>query len=304
MPVVAYQSLNANASTSHGLRSMSLQRFTLDANAHATGSGHQALVLPHAPRNLGIPVQGPANLVPIGTLSGGQPASAFGDQISLAQQNFYRAIGSMPDLMVVGEFDASHPDFSKTLGGQGVTITAHPATRACQSFTAISQNRVAAQIVFLAEGEGYVCYAVDGFVVVFVHVPNRIATNENETKRFYENIAKPLAMNGKSIDLIIGDTNQPRFSFSADVMNRLFNTNAYVTAGTQSNITKLDNWNVTERGTNSTGRKMYDVAVYRSDFNRITSGPAYISQSSGAVTVTDHCGLAIGIEKNGKRKRE
>ena len=297
MPIIAYQSLNANSSTSHGLASMSFQRFTRDANAHATGGGHQALVLPHEPTNLQDAYHGPAHLRPVESLTGGQPASAFGAQVSLAYQNFYRAIGAMPDLMVVGEFDASHPDFSGMLGGSGMTVTAHPARKACQSFSAISQNAVASNIGFLGGGEGYVAYSVGDLVVVFVHVPNRIATSAHETQQFYLNIAHSLGARGKYIDLIIGDTNQPRFNFSAEVLNLAFGTTAYVNASSQSGISKFDNWNVTEGGTNSVGTKMYDVAVYRSDIDQLTGGPIYISQSSGAVTVTDHCGLAVGIAR-------
>jgi hypothetical protein len=53
---------------------------------------------------------------------------------------------------------------------------------------------------------------------------------------------------------------------------------------------------VTEKGTNSTGSKMYDIAVYRSDIVDLKKGTAYVSQSSSSVTITDHCGLGLNVE--------
>lgn len=300
MPTIAYQSLNANASSTHGLASISNQKFTKDTNAYVTGQGHQALVLPHDSMELSTPIEGPAHLRPIEVLVSKHTVHAFGAQVSLAFQNFYRAMKDMPDLMVIGELDTSHPDFASMLGGSKIEVTAHPAKKACQSFTAISQTEVASNISFLLNGEGFVAYSVGDLVVVFVHVPNRIATSKAETQQFYLNIAHTLGAKAKYIDLIIGDTNQPSFNFSAEVLNLAFGTDAYKNASSQSGITKSDNWNVEEKGTNSTGTKMYDVAVYRSDINELTAGPIYISQSSGAVTVTDHCGLAVTIKRKAK----
>jgi hypothetical protein len=297
MPTIAYQSFNANSSSAHGLASIANQGFTRDTNAHATGKGHQALVLPHNPQNLQDAYEGPAHLRPIETLAGPQSVGAFGAQVSLAFQNFFRAIGAMPDIMVVGEFDASDPDYGNLLGGSNITITPHPAKKACQSFTAISQNPVASNIGAIRQGEGYVAYSVGAMTVVFVHVPNKVAAKAPDTQQFYRNVAQSLGERGKSIDLFIGDTNQPSFGFSAQALNAAFNTSAYVNASGQSGIDKFDNWNVQEGGTNSTGTKMYDIAVYRSDLVRLVAGPVYISQSSGATTVTDHCGLAVRIER-------
>jgi len=297
MPTIAYQSFNSNSSATHGLASMAYQGFTRDTNAHVTGHGHQALVLPHNPHNLQDAYEGPAHLRPIETLTGPQSANAFGAQISLAYQNFYRAIGSMPDIMVVGEFDASDPDFGNLVGSANMTVTPHPAKKACQSFTAISQNRIAAKISPIRQGEGYVAYSVGDMTVVFVHVPNKVAAKAGDAQQFYRNVAQALGERGRTIDLFIGDTNQPSFGFSAQALNAAFDTGAYTNASGQSGIEKFDNWNVSEGGTNSTGTKMYDIAVYRSDVNKLTAGPVYISQSAGATTVTDHCGLAVRIER-------
>ncbi len=65
MPLIAYQSFNANASKDHGLAATSMQRFTKDTNEYVTGQGHKALKLPYDPSNLSTPIEGPAHLVPI-----------------------------------------------------------------------------------------------------------------------------------------------------------------------------------------------------------------------------------------------
>jgi hypothetical protein len=297
MPTIAYQSFNANSSSTHGLDSIAKQRFTKDTNSYVTSQGHQALVLPSDPGNLTAPLEGPAELKPIELLVDKQTVGTFGTHISLAYQNFYRALQSMPDIMVIGELDTSHADFSSMIGGTDTSLTAHPSKKACQSFTAISQTQVASCLTFLKSGEGFVVYAVGDLTVVFVHVPNRIATSSSETQQFYYNIAHSLAAKSKQIDLIIGDTNQPRFNFSAEVLNIAFGTKAYINASSTASIVKYDNWQVEEKGTNSTGTKMYDVAVYRSDVNDVKAGPVYISQSSGGITVTDHCGVGLTIER-------
>jgi hypothetical protein len=299
MPTIAYQSFNANASTTHGLASIANQRFTRDTNAHVTGQGHQALVLPHNAGDLATPIHGPAHLRPIERLEGQHSAPVFGTQVSLAFQNFYRALGAMPDIMVLGELDTSHPDFASMMGGTGMSVAAHASRKACQSFTVVSQTDIASGVKFLDAGEGYVVYTVGGMIVVFVHVPNRIATSAVETKQFYLNIAQAVCTGGRQIDVVIGDTNQPGFNFSEQVLNNAFGTNAYRNASSQAGAAKFDNWNVEEKGTNSTGTKMYDVAIYRSDLNEVTGGPIYLSQSSGAVTVTDHCGVALTIKRKG-----
>jgi hypothetical protein len=297
MPLIAYQSFNANSSSNHGLAATSLQRFTRETNAYVTKQGHQALVLPSDSGNLGTAIEGPAHLKPIEVLGSSQTINVFGTQISLLWQNFYREFGAMPDIMVCGEMDTSHPDFTGMVSDPNVTLEPIPAKKACQSFTAISQTPIASQIEFLTSGEGFAAYSVAGLIVVFVHVPNRIATSRNETQDFYLKIAHTLQVNHKIIDLVIGDTNQASFNFTAESLNLAFRTNAYKNATPAARVTKIDNFNVVENGTNSTGTKMYDVAVYRSDMVDLKNPTAYLSQSSGAVTVTDHCGLGVFIER-------
>ncbi|WP_158928839.1 hypothetical protein [Acidisphaera sp. S103] len=296
MPVIAYQSFNANSSKNHGLSALALQRFTKEANKHATSHGHQALVPPSDTMDISTPIEGPAQLKPIEVLSDKQPVSVFGTQIALLWQNFYRVFGAMPDIMVCGEMDSSNSDFSSVVTDPKVALTPHPAKMACQSFTAVSQSTVASKLLFIKSGEGFVLYMVGDLIVCFVHVPNKIATSKSAVEQFYFDIASYVNSHGAVIHVVLGDTNQPSFNFTTACLNIAFNTTAYVNASNNSSVEKIDNWNVTEKGTNATGTKMYDIAVYRSDVVELKKGTAYVSQSSSAVTITDHCGLGLHVE--------
>ena len=298
MPLIAYQSLNANSSKTPGLSSISMQRFTKDTNARVTKLKHEALVLPHDTQDLATPIQGPANKVRIAELtSSSHTYGVFGSQIALTWQNFHRQFTAMPDIMVIGELDMSNPELVNMVSGKGVVVKSFVAKKACQSFTAISQGPRASQIEFLQSGTGYVGYSVGGLVVVFVHVPNVIAKSKNETEVFYFRVAHELNVNGNIIDLVIGDTNQSSFNFTADALNIAFKTKVYRNATATPSVSPIDNWNVTQGGTNSVATKMFDIAVYRSDLVELKQAAAYVSQSSGGVTVTDHCGLAVEIER-------
>jgi hypothetical protein len=175
MPVIAYQSFNANSSSTHGLKETSLQRFTKDTNAYVTGQKHQALVLPSNTENLTDPIQGPAHLKPIEIIASNatQTVHVFGTQIALLWQNFYRAFGAMPDIMVCGEMDTSNSDFDDMVIDSNVTITPVWSKKACQCFTAISQAPIASQIHLLANGEGYVVSATPAHRIFTRRLPLR-----------------------------------------------------------------------------------------------------------------------------------
>jgi len=298
MPLIAYQSFNANSSKTPGLSSISMQRFTKETNHRVTELKHEALVLPYDTQDLATPIEGPANKVRIEELkSSSHTYEVFGSQIALTWQHFQRQFTEMPDIMVIGELNMSNPELADMVSGEGVSVKSFAAKKACQSFTAISQGPLAAQIKFLQSGTGYVGYSVGGLIVVFVHVPNAIAKSKNETETFYFQIAHALKVKGNIIDLVLGDTNQGSFNFTADALNTAFGTSAYKNATNAPSVSPIDNWNVTEGGTNSVATKMFDIAVYRSDLVELKQAAAYVSQSSGGVTATDHCGLAVVVER-------
>jgi hypothetical protein len=298
VPIIAYQSFNANSSKTAGLASISMQKFTKDTNLRVTKLNREALVLPYDTQDLATPIEGPPNKVPIEKLTkSSHTEEVFGSQIALNWQNFQRQYSEMPDIMVIGELNLSNPDFSNMVGTQGVVVKSFAAKKACQSFTAISQGPLASQIIYLKSGIGYVAYSVGGLVVVFVHVPNAIAKSKNETETFYYQVAHALNVKGNVIDVVIGDTNQGSFNFTASALNTALRTDAYKNAVDAPSVSPVDNFMVTEGGTNSVATKMFDIAVYRSDVVELKGSLAYVSQSSGGITVTDHCGLAVSVER-------
>jgi hypothetical protein len=100
-------------------------------------------------------------------------------------------------------------------------------------------------------------------------------------------------MGGDVTHLVLGDTNQKNLSFTADVLNRCLVGTDYQTAATQAAL--IDTFPLLTTGTNSTGKEMYDVAVYRSDLRDLQKA-VYISQSPTGITVTDHCGLGVSVK--------
>jgi hypothetical protein len=291
MPIIAYQSFNANSSSTHSFSSMSNQRFTKSTNSNAMDTGSDVLQFPTDSQNLNLPIEGPANLVPINPFSSTQHSvSLFGDHLSQVYQHFFRAIGGAPDIMVLGEMDSSHNDFSMMVNGKDLVQTSFANKKACQSFSAIYSGT---QVKELTSGVGYVVFSVFGLNVVFVHVPNEFATNLQKMVDFYFGIAKDVHSKGGVIHVVLGDTNQRQVNFTADVMNKTFSVKSYVTASETAVL--VDTWPPLETGTNSTGKQMYDVAVYRSDLLDLKKF-VYISQSSTSFTVTDHCGMGIHVE--------
>lgn len=296
MPLIAYQSLNASSSTDHGLKSLQNKQFTKATNNFVVAQKHQALVLPINTGNINTPIEGPAELVEVAKLEKEQHETSepFGAQIAYLFQNAQREFLAMPDILVVGELDIENTELSSMVSGQSMGVRSFASKKACQCFSSFSQGALSSQITFLKHGAGWVAYSVDAVIVVFVHVPNAIARSKNETELFYFQIAHSLANNGKIIDIVIGDTNQSSFNFTANALKIALGI-TYENAVTP-NVEPVDNFQVSLGGTNSNATKMYDVAVINPKRVKC-DGYAYLSQSSGAITVTDHCGLIINLKK-------
>lgn len=293
MPIIiAYQSFNSNASTDHSLAAASAQHFTKMTSAHMVDEGTEVLIQPRG-TTLTEPVQGPAQKLPIAALTGPQTVDMFGGQIYMIGQNVVRALGRMPNILVIGELDASHPDFAALVHDPDILVEHRSALRACQSFTVFVPKGDAPHVHFLWADEGCIVYRVYGLNVAFVHVPNRVVTNKSETSAFYWKIANAPGVH-QIVHLVVGDTNQPAMGYTEAVLNDLFVPGLYAGASPAGGIQPQDIHNATFGGTNSTASKMYDVAVYRTDLVPLT-GVAYISQSSIGTTVTDHCGIGVRI---------
>jgi hypothetical protein len=341
MPIIAYQSFNANSSNDHSLAATSFQFHTLKANKTALKSRQYVLthpVLPLGDANMVDAVEGPPNRERVQKLvppeeepKGGRKrrrdpddeeeakAEAArakrrkvmqdtrlvqGTHLAAIFQRVQRLMSAMPDLLVVGELDVSHKDYSGQLvTDPRVLVTAHRNDMACQSFSSFSNTAGSSQAKLLHAGVGSVVFSVANTTIAFVHVPNAIAGDKEETRLFYEQIRQDLLKETKAcIHMIVGDTNQPGFghtvaslagmatpeSCSYDIAhgNRatLSDTHVYGPGGA--------NQHMVVKGTNSVGTKMFDVAVFCKACVRIDD-VQHFSQSGTGTTVTDHAGLVV-----------
>jgi hypothetical protein len=352
VPIIAYQSFNANSSHDHGLKALSHQTFTQAANAHMAQHQHQALVLPHDPNNMTKIYYGPAEKktpVDLKTFQTqntdyfmsyveqfrqeydiDKPASeiikdpfvmqkmqeymisqtvgVFGGQISAVWANFARTLNAVPDVMVCGEIDASHPDLADAFSDPSITVKVASAQKACQCFSVVSQTALASKIMHISEDVGYVACRISDINVLFVHVPNAMCKKREEMEQWYFKIANNFKSNGQTLDLVIGDTNQGSSDFTRQVLDAAFNVPYQNALGSDKQISKIDSViasstgtgnvynNVVESGTNAGGTAMFDVAVFNSQTIKCNK-LVYVSQAATGVTITDHSGLGVDVER-------
>lgn len=308
MPVViAYQSLNSNCSSTHGVMASAHQRFTDQAHDHYSASYTQpsALVLPVADGDFNpLPVHGPAELrpfAPVGTMDksnrdGTEFFNMVSGKFSQLHQNVHREFSRPCDLLVVGELDGSHPDWAKLQLSTGTFLHASNPSRTCNCFTVYGSkplNNV------LGEGIGWIAVQCGNIVAVFVHVPNSVAKKQVDSQAFYHSIWSQLAPMGKQIDIIMGDTNQPCDAFTSTVVSKALNA-TFVDAQVGS-LKVMDFHGLNNiQGTNSNAKERYDILVY----NTARVKPVklkYLSQfspTSGSVSaVTDHMGMSAEVEQ-------
>lgn len=315
MPVViAYQSLNSNSSVDHSISAANSQHFTRQTHEYYARNTPDptALVYPtlatttpgYSPT---IPVQGPAHLVdiaPSGSMGKGQhDDSEFVGLISgkMAQlhQTVHRAFQQPCDLLTIGELDSQHPQWAKAQLCTGAFLYSSSKDKACNCFSVHGNSHINK---FIAESTsaGWIAIECGSVVVVFVHVPNSIAKKSGDSQNFYSKMRDKVAKQGKSIDIIMGDTNQGSDKFTPSVVSSASgSTFKDAHAGA---ISPSDFFNKTVSGTNSNASKKYDVVVYNTA--TITSIQVeYISQfspgSGGALAVTDHMGIVAKVTKLG-----
>lgn len=317
MPIFAYQSLNSNNSSRHGISASNSQQLTVDThNRIAQNSGKWMLSMPTADGvEPHIPIEGPAELVrsaPVGTMDKvvkqGKEVPKVDDKRFLrmvegkarqAHQHIYREFQGSCDVLVYGELDGANSEWSSLQQNAGGLFAASSAQRACNCFSIHTHHANA--VTFLGEGEGWVAIKSYGVIAVFVHVPNKYAKDESKAANFYGRIRSSLlqAQDGGIIDVIMGDTNQTRNGFTERVLKAALGQD-FADAHPDTNIVPLDSYKRSFGGTNSTAKKKYDLAVYNTETVAL-SRMVYLSQcapeSREAVAVTDHMGVAIEIKK-------
>lgn len=319
MPIFAYQSLNSNASTNHGVSASNSQPFTVKThNRIAQNSDKWMLSMPTAVGSAPhLPVEGPAELVSsaaLGTMDrvkgeGGKKKVPKVDnnrflkmiegKARQAHQHIYREFQRACDVLVYGELDGSHDEWSSMRWNAGDLFATSSADRACNCFSVHTHN--ANSISLLDEGEGWMAIKSYGVIAVCVHVPNKCATDAEGAGRFYKNIRSKVlqAQGGGIIDVIIGDTNQPSNGFTQEVLKAELGQE-FADAHPGTNIVPLDSYQLSFGGTNSTAEKKYDIAVYNTAtvaFNKMVYLSQCAPEAHKAVAVTDHMGVAIDVSK-------
>ncbi|HWW68487.1 MAG TPA: hypothetical protein VN089_00950 [Duganella sp.] len=328
MPIFSYQSFNAGSSKTHDLKSLTAQGFTVETHDHlAASTERNRLIYPALhdqhfnpndyPNGLPAdrhahPVQGPAALVgmaPIGTISQANVSTAnfyemMKQKVLQNQQAVYRQMKSMPQVTAFGELDGAHQDFSTM--NEYVASDLSGATNvkaACQNFSVYCSN--GANVTCVGTGEGWYAIRYLKYVVVFVHVPNRLMKSK---KAPAATPAKPGPLKGVAAQHqvkpppptpyakpgpVIETTEDRLVKFYKDIADTILKngggvidivmgdtnqssggvtpnvvsqaTNQTFKNAHEGDISPIDGYNVSVGGTNSKGNKMYDVAVYNAN---------------------------------------
>lgn len=334
--VIAYQSLNSNSAAEHGLAASTsqvhlrtAQRTLAELYPHKSG----ALKYPSNPDvDPHVALQGPAQLVPVAEstfMDVEKPSKKrkrseieSDDEVNAAYleaksrtlsmvegkarqiyQQAYRDVHEPCDLIVFGELDSTHPDWGSIPASAGKRVKASIRPKACNCFS-LHSSGADATVQFIGEGEGWCAAKCKGVIVVFVHVPNSLATKRDQAITFYKKIKNAVlqAPHGGVIDLVMGDTNQSSESFSPDVISKGLDL-TFLDGHTSGHILPTDTWAkkpVLHSGTNSVNSKKFDVAVYNSATVKSIK-VKYFTQlsfaSKQAAAYTDHMGILVKVEK-------
>ncbi|WP_444946224.1 hypothetical protein ACJJIP_03390 [Microbulbifer sp. VTAC004] len=312
MPTFAYQSINSNASTNHGVSASNSQHFTrMTHNHQAANQDRWHLIMPTADGlDPHVPIHGPAQLVaqaPLGYMAKGQHNNAqflsmIEGKARQTHQHLYRSLGQTCDLLVYGEMDGANSEWSSMQQHAGGLVGSSSTGKACNSFSVHAANTTQHQI--LGSGMGWIAIRSGNVNAVFVHVPNSIAKKESESVIFYRNINNLLIQQGYgAIDLVMGDTNQGNDSFTPCALSVATGT-LFRDAHTEDEVNPFDSYQRSFTGTNSTASKKYDVAAYNTKTIRVIkvdyisqSTPVSVNGSDMAAAVTDHMGIFIDVAK-------
>lgn len=324
--VIAYQSLNSNVSHDHDIEASTSQLHTRKAQktlANKTSLSY-SLKFPTATdlKNPDHGVHGPAELVPTAPqdfmdnkgrkrkLDDVEADDAehtmlgmFHGKARQIYQLAHREFGQACNLIAFGELDARHKSWVNAELAAGKLVHASVMPKTCNCFSLHSANS-AHTTQFIAEGEGWVAALCNGVRVVFVHVPNSLATNAAKATAFYQEIRskvlKSVSTGGGIIDVVMGDTNQPNALFSPTNVSAGLGGKFSDGHPENSKIVPVDTHAVTFKGTNSVETKKFDVALYNTATVKKIE-VKYFSQFShvakSAAAFTDHMGVLVKIDK-------
>lgn len=329
--VIAYQSLNSNVSHEHDLEASTSQMHTRKAQRTLAGKKSE-------PYSLNFPtiddpkpdlaVHGPAQLVPTASADAidvkkskkrkvddvdqedkelqdamDRMLGMFQGKARQIYQHAHREFGLPCNLLVFGELDGKNKAWSKTTAATGELVHASVFPKACNCFSLHSANS-ASTTKFIDEGDGWVAANCNGVRVVFVHVPNSLATDAAKAVAFYKEIKNKVLNNvsggGGVIDVVMGDTNQSSALFSPTNISAGMDGKFKDAHSASEKISPVDTYNVKFKGTNSVDSKKFDVAVYNTATVKKID-VRYFSQLShsggSAAAYTDHMGVLVKVDK-------
>jgi hypothetical protein len=326
--VIAYQSLNSNVSHEHSIEASTSQAHTRKAQKTLSKKSPNPISLRYPVINDGNPalaVHGPAELLktaPEDFMDTGEKRGRkrkrdemeadsasqkmlgmFHGKALQIYQLSQREFGQPCNLLTFGELDAKHKSWvdAEKVAGKLVHVSTFP--KACNCFSLHSANS-ANTTKFIAEGDGWVAALCNGLRVVFVHVPNSLATDATKAKKFYTEIKNTVLSNiaagGGVIDLVMGDTNQPHALFSPTNISAGLGGKFSDGHSSTGPITPVDTYEAKFKGTNSVDTKKFDVAIYNTATVekievRYFSQLSHVAKSAAAYT--DHMGILVRVKK-------
>lgn len=331
--VIAYQSLNSNVSSDHNLEASTSQMHTRKAQRTLARKKTERISLNFPTIDDPKPdlaVHGPAQLVKTAPAefmdvekskgrkrkrgemeeedkalkeAADKMLGMFQGKARQIYQHAHREFGQACNLLVFGELNASHKNWLSTRPATGEMIHASVFPKACNCFSLHSANS-ASTTQFIAEGDGWVAANCNGVRVVFVHVPNSLATDAGKATKFYKEIKNKVvnstASGGGVVDLVMGDTNQASALFSPKIISAGMDGKFSDASAAETSISPVDTYGVTFKGTNSVDTKKFDVAIYNTATVKKID-VRYFSQFSHhgslAAAYTDHMGILVKVDK-------
>lgn len=325
--VIAYQSLNSNVSHEHSIEASTSQAHTRKAQKTLSKKSPNPIALRYPVYNDGKPdiaIHGPAELLKtapedfMDTGSRGRKRKRSEMEADSANQKMLgmfhgkalqiyqlaqREFGQPCNLLTFGELDASHKSWvdAEKVAGKLVHVSTFP--KACNCFSLHSANS-ANTTKFIAEGDGWVAALCNGLRVVFVHVPNSLATDPTKAKKFYTEIKNTVLSSvgtgGGVIDLVMGDINQPHALFSPTNISAGLGGKFSDGHASTTPIAPVDTYKAKFKGTNSVDTKKFDVAIYNTATVekievRYFSQLSHVAKSAAAYT--DHMGILVRVKK-------
>ncbi len=322
--VIAYQSLNSNVSHEHDVESSTSQFHTRKARKTLKAKSPHKISLRYPTledkKYIDVAVHGPAELLPTTDLmDDGEKKgtkrkrdemekdsekdtmlSMFYGKAQQIYQFAQREFGQPCNLLAFGELDSKHKSWGDVEASLGKAVHVSVFSKACNCFSLHSANSVHTT-KYIAEGDGWVAAECNGVLVVFVHVPNSLATSPSKAITFYSQIkTKVLHAGGGVIDLVMGDTNQPSALFSPTNISKGFDGTFSDGHSSSKGISPVDTHSVIFKGTNSVETKKFDVAIYNTATVKGIE-VKYFSQFShllrSATAYTDHMGVLVKVDK-------